>query len=105
MQPPATHPQSSNTTRSLRGRTLRCLVSLLLAASGLVSETAMAQTFRNGVVYELESQVAPAMALDVASSSTASGANVQIWTYGGGNNQKWKAIDVGGGYFSFAPLH
>jgi hypothetical protein len=29
------------------------------------------------------------MCLDVNGVSTADGANVQIWTYGGGNNQQW----------------
>ena len=32
---------------------------------------------------------ATSMALDVNGVSTADGANVQIWTYGGGNNQQW----------------
>ncbi len=106
MIPPLNYPQTS---RKKSARTLFARVfrpgAVVLTLLWLLPLVAAAQSFRSGVVYELESQVAPGMALDVASASTASGANVQIWTYGGGNNQKWKAIDVGGGYWSFAPLH
>jgi beta-glucanase (GH16 family) len=38
-------------------------------------------------------------ALDVANGSTAEGANVQQWGYGGGPNQQWSLEDAGGGYY------
>ena len=34
-------------------------------------------------------------ALDVAKVSTADGANVQQWNYGGGDNQQWQLVAVG----------
>ena len=36
------------------------------------------------------------LALDVTGVSTAPGAPIQQWGYGGGNNQKFRVIDVGG---------
>ena len=36
---------------------------------------------------------APSMALDVDASSGAAGADIQQWTYLGGNNQQWRFID------------
>lgn len=44
-------------------------------------------------------------ALDVASSSTADGANVQQYTYSGGNNQKWTIQSVGSGQYSIRAVH
>jgi endoglucanase len=43
----------------------------------------------SGGYYRLTPTHATNMALDVNGVSTADGANVQIWTYGGGNNQQW----------------
>lgn len=43
--------------------------------------------------------------LDVASSSTADGANVQQYTYSGGNNQKWTVTSVGTGQYSIRAVH
>ncbi len=39
-------------------------------------------------------------ALDVIGSSNASGASLQTYDLQGGNNQKWKFIDVGNGYYN-----
>jgi hypothetical protein len=36
---------------------------------------------------------APSMALDVDAGSGAAGADIQQWTYLGGNNQQWRFID------------
>ncbi len=44
-------------------------------------------------------------ALDVAASSTADGANVQQYTYGGGSNQKWTVTSLGSGQYSIRALH
>jgi hypothetical protein len=37
--------------------------------------------------------------MEVAGNSTADGGNVQQWADNGGNNQKWKIDDMGGGYY------
>ena len=37
--------------------------------------------------------------LDVNGGSTADGAAVIQWTWGGGNNQQWQLVDQGGGYY------
>ena len=39
--------------------------------------------------------------IDVTGVSAADNAGLQLWTYGGGNNQQWQAVSEGGGYFHF----
>jgi hypothetical protein len=39
--------------------------------------------------------------VDVTGVSSADNAGLQLWTYGGGNNQQWQAVSEGGGYFRF----
>ena len=34
-------------------------------------------------------------------SATSSGVGIQTWSYGGGTNQQWQAVSVGGGYYEF----
>lgn len=40
--------------------------------------------------YRISFKTDPAKGLDVSGTSTDDGANIHLWTYGGGNNQKWK---------------
>ncbi|MFB7830346.1 RICIN domain-containing protein [Streptomyces sp. NPDC056056] len=40
-----------------------------------------------------------AQVVDVSDVSTADNAAVHLWTYGGGLNQQWRAVDEGGGAF------
>lgn len=42
--------------------------------------------------------------LDVDGQSTANGANVQLWSYWGGNNQKWRIESVGN-YYRFVNVN
>jgi hypothetical protein len=49
--------------------------------------------------YRLTPKVATGSALDVPNSSTTDGTQLQIWAWGGGSNQKFNIIDVGGGYY------
>jgi|GEM_PF-4072123 len=44
-------------------------------------------------------------ALDVAGVSTADGAQIQQWTYGGGNNQKWVFERLSDGNYRISALH
>jgi glucosylceramidase len=46
-------------------------------------------------------------ALDVQNGSTSNGALIQQWDYtgSGGNNQKWRFVDVGGGYYQIVAKH
>jgi hypothetical protein len=39
--------------------------------------------------------------LDVTNVSTADTAPIQLWSYGGGNNQQWQPVSEAGGYFHF----
>jgi hypothetical protein len=59
----------------------------------------------NGGIYRVEPQNALGKCLDVSEVSTGNGAKVQIWTYGGGGNQRWKAMSVGNGWWEFEPQH
>jgi hypothetical protein len=59
----------------------------------------------NGGIYRIEPQNALGKCLDVSGVSTGDGANVHIWSYGGGGNQKWKAITAGNGWWEFEPQH
>lgn len=43
--------------------------------------------------------------LDVTGSHGSGGTLIQQAWYDGGTQQRWKAIDVGGGYFKFKPMH
>jgi len=42
-----------------------------------------------------------AQAIDVTNVSIADDAGLQLWSYGGGNNQQWLPVDEGGGYYHF----
>ncbi|KAK1185935.1 RICIN domain-containing protein [Streptomyces sp. NBS 14/10] len=44
-------------------------------------------------------------AVDVTDVSTADNAPLQLWTYGGGDNQQWQAVDEGGGAYHFVNRH
>lgn len=46
-----------------------------------------------------------ALVLDVSGVSLADNAGVQLWTYGGGNNQQWQAVSEGGGYYHLVARH
>ncbi|MET9313980.1 ThuA domain-containing protein [Kribbella sp. NPDC003505] len=39
--------------------------------------------------------------IDVTGVSAADNTGLQLWTYGGGNNQQWQAVSEAGGYFHF----
>jgi alpha-amylase len=43
--------------------------------------------------------------LDVAGKSTADGANIYQWGYGGGSNQQWKIEPLGNGYYRIVARH
>ncbi|MET8176194.1 RICIN domain-containing protein [Streptomyces clavifer] len=43
--------------------------------------------------------------VDVSDTSSADNAAVHLWTYGGGNNQQWQAVDEGGGAYRFVSRH
>lgn len=44
-------------------------------------------------------------AWDVKDASGADGAQLQQWSYGGGNNQQWQPVALGNGYFRFVARH
>lgn len=49
----------------------------------------------------INSQLNASQVLDVTNVSTADGAPIQLWSYGGGLNQQWQWVTEGGGYYHF----
>ena len=49
--------------------------------------------------YRISPTSSPTKALDVNGNSTANGASIIQWTYGGGNNQQWQLVSLTGGYY------
>jgi len=47
----------------------------------------------------------PAQVVDVSGVSTADNAGLQLWAYGGGNNQQWQPVSEGSGYYHFVARH
>lgn len=52
----------------------------------------------NGGIYKITA-LCSGKALDVADASKTAGANVHQWDYVGGDNQKWKLVSTGDGYW------
>lgn len=56
--------------------------------------------------YQVVTKQAPLVwDIDGGPSATANGANVHLWTYGGGSNQQWRPVDLGGGVYRFEARH
>jgi len=55
--------------------------------------------------YKVLTRNASWLALDVTGVSTANGAKIQLWGYGGGANQQWRPESLGGGYWRFVSRH
>ncbi|MFF4842811.1 ThuA domain-containing protein [Streptomyces collinus] len=47
----------------------------------------------------------PQQAVDVTDRSTADGAPLQLWTYGGGQNQQWRPVQQADGGYHFVARH
>ncbi|MFG2606409.1 ThuA domain-containing protein [Streptomyces sp. NPDC048514] len=47
----------------------------------------------------------PQQVIDVADRSTAEGAGLQLWAYGGGRNQQWRAVRQDDGAYHFVARH
>ncbi len=46
-----------------------------------------------------------AQVIDVSGVSTSDDAGLQLWAYGGGNNQQWQPVSEGGSYYHFVARH
>ncbi|MEQ2441176.1 RICIN domain-containing protein, partial [Solibaculum intestinale] len=58
----------------------------------------------DGRVYYIRNQQSGKY-LDVYDRGTSPNTNVIQWEYTGAENQQWKAVYVGGGYYKFLPMH
>jgi glucosylceramidase len=59
----------------------------------------------SGGYYRVSPRFAPNLAWDVTAVSGADGAAIQLWTYGGGNNQQWLPQSLGSGIWNFVARH
>ncbi|MCI3920821.1 RICIN domain-containing protein [Paenibacillus sp. TRM 82003] len=66
-------------------------------ATGVIAGNGSGGLFDPNEEYRIVN-VGSGRALDVAQQSTANGANVALWSYWGGNNQKWRVESVGNYY-------
>lgn len=46
--------------------------------------------------YSIATQQAPSLAIDVSNWGTTNGSLLQLWNYGGGSNQQWMPVSLGG---------
>ncbi|MDB5088174.1 MAG: polysaccharide lyase 8 family protein [Mucilaginibacter sp.] len=56
-----------------------------------------------GAIYEIKTAVNGTSNLDVTGGATANGTKVQLYTDNNSNSQRWKVIDVGGGFYQLQP--
>ena len=68
------------------------------------AQPAGTQTVSNGR-YRIVPALSDSKCLDVSGVSAASGANVHIWDYTGGSNQKWDIEYLNNGYYSMKAVH
>ena len=59
----------------------------------------------SGGVYRITPKLALSKALDVSGVSTSNGAQVHIWDWLNGANQRWSLTDVGNGLHKLTPQH
>jgi gluconolactonase len=59
----------------------------------------------SGSNYRVNNRNNSAQVWDVTGPSTADGALVHSWTYGGGTNQQWQAVSEGNGFYHFVNLN
>ncbi|MDH2427182.1 RICIN domain-containing protein [Sphaerisporangium sp. TRM90804] len=59
----------------------------------------------SGGYYRVNSNLGASQAWDVTDVSTADGAKIQLWNYGGGANQQWLPVEEAGGAYHFVNRH
>ncbi|PJJ09120.1 putative secreted protein (Por secretion system target) [Flavobacterium sp. 1] len=91
-----------NEPYSYYNQTLKTLYLFLLSGNFYLPDGPVinppSSTIINGTVYKIIGKQS-GKSVDVTDVSKNNGANVQQWSYGGGENQKWKAESIGDGYW------
>ncbi len=56
--------------------------------------------------YSVANRNAPSLVWDITGGASATnwGTKIQLWSYGGGTNQQWMPVSMGGGYYKFVAL-
>ena len=95
-------------TNIIKIAVLLCLIGFILHinSSAVFSVTTEKgeQTIEDGV-YIIKSALNEKYVLDIYSSSKANDANLELWTNGETNNQKFTVKYLGDGYYSISPVH
>lgn len=100
-----------------KGKHRNLLGALIVAMSGLAVAAGCASTPQRDVT-NAQQEIAGSipedpqfvnqhsnMCLDVSRASTSRGANIIQWQCHGGDNQNWRLVDVGGGYYNIVAQH
>jgi len=59
----------------------------------------------SGGFVRLNNRNNPAQVIDVSGVSLNDNAGLQLWSYGGGNNQQWQPVAEGGGFYYLVSRH
>lgn len=64
-------------------------------------------TATSGGYYTVTNRNAPSLVWDITggAGATTPGTPMQLWSYGGGTNQQWMPVSLGGGYYKFVALN
>ncbi|WP_158299950.1 pectinesterase family protein [Glycomyces paridis] len=99
---------SSTSGRPRYGRRLAAVLSLLigavLAATVSLVATSSAQAVETGVWFKIESRHS-GLVLGIRAASTASGAELVQWDSNGSQDQQFRFVDVGSGYYKIQVRH
>ena len=80
------------------------LTALALLTGAVSAHEVKADAIVSGNTYKITARHSGKV-LDVARGAKNAGANVQQWSYNGGNNQKWKVVDTGDGYYKLVSVN
>lgn len=83
------------------------LLSIMFSALTISNNVLAAdsnQTIEDGV-YVIKSALNENLVLDIYSSLKTNDAKLELWQYGGSNNQKYTVKYLGNGYYTISPVH
>ena len=86
--------------------TILSIIFFMLHINNTVSfaATNASKTIEDGI-YIIKSALNEMLVLDITCSSKEDGGNLELWTNGQTNNQKFRVTYLGDGYYSISPVH
>lgn len=99
---------ASNLNLAVNSYSLSCSQGSSSSTSSTSSTSSSSTSSSGGAVangrYAIVSRYS-GRAMDVEGRSNANGANILLWSYGGGTNQQWDISSLGNGYYSIRAAH